>query len=318
MMGRVQVWIVEAPLRWSRLPRDGRRLVTYVSMLAALSVLELTAGIATGDGALAWDATHTLVGCAVLTLSLRALVRKGDERPPRVEVTAAFAVSCFLAFTTLQLLIEGWRMRGGGNTLFSEERYPSSLMAPSTARVAIDVLGAAMFFKGAQWIGDFASAREMNLHAVFLFALADGFRSARVPIAQWVHDVMGGESQNTEWGECMFAAAVIVYNAHPLILRTAAALFGAKPRSRVESLAKCELDLRRIPGVVDVIESASWMTAPGELVANVTLRVTDGVDDAVVMKAARGVYNATVGTSGVHVDCVVTLERDRGRDNLPK
>ena len=56
MMGRVQVWLVEAPLRWSRLPRDGRRLVTYVSMLAALSFLELTAGIATGDGALAWDA----------------------------------------------------------------------------------------------------------------------------------------------------------------------------------------------------------------------------------------------------------------------
>ena len=27
-------------------------------------------------------------------------------------------------------------MRGGGNTLFSEERYPASLMAPSTARSA--------------------------------------------------------------------------------------------------------------------------------------------------------------------------------------
>ena len=57
MMGRVQVWLVEAPLRWSRLPRDGRRLVTYVSMLAALSFLELTAGIATGDGALAFAPT---------------------------------------------------------------------------------------------------------------------------------------------------------------------------------------------------------------------------------------------------------------------
>ena len=46
------MWLVEAPLRWARLPRDGRRLISYVSILAAL-VLELGAGLATADGALA-------------------------------------------------------------------------------------------------------------------------------------------------------------------------------------------------------------------------------------------------------------------------
>ena len=199
MMGRVQVWLVEAPLRWSRSRSDGRRLVTYVSMLAALSVLELTAGIATGDGALAWDATHTLVGCAVLTLSLRALVRKGDERPPRVEVTAAFAVSCFLAFTTLQLLMEGWRMRGGGNTLFSEERYPSSLMAPSTARVAIDVLGRRDVLQGRAMDRRFRKRAGDEPARRLPIRPRRRLRSARVPIAQWVHETMGA-SRKTRSG----------------------------------------------------------------------------------------------------------------------
>lgn len=316
-MGRVQVWLVEAPLRWARLPRDGRRLIAYVSILAAVSVLELGAGLATADGALVRDALHVLAGCAVLMLNLRALVI-GHERPPRLELIAAFSVSCFLAFTVLALLAEGYRVKG---EMFSEYRHPASLMAPSSVRVAIDALGAAMFFtKGAEWIGDFSSAREMNLHAVFLFALADGFRSARVPISQWVHDVMGGESQNTEWGEAMFAAGCIVYNAHPLMRRTIRALFGAgsSARARIESLARCDKELVRIPGVTDVIEAKARRAKSGELVAHVTLRVTDGADDAVVVKAARGVYTATVGASGGHVDCTVYLERERGREDLPK
>lgn len=318
-MGRVQVWLVEAPLRWARLPRDGRRLISYASILAALSVLELGAGLATADGALARDALHVLAGCAVLMLNLRALVI-GHERPPRLELVAAFSVSCFLAFTVLALLAEGYRVKG---ELFSEYRHPASLMAPSSVRVAVDALGAAMFFtKGAEWIGDFSSAREMNLHALFLFALADGFRSARVPISQWVHDVMGGESQNTEWGEAMFAAGCIVYNALPLMRRTLRALFGGpNARARIESLARCDKELKRIPGVADVVESRAFKAkGSGELVAHVTLRVSDGVDDAVVVKAARGVYNATVGATGGHVDCTVYLERDthRGREDLPK
>ena len=195
-MGRVQVWLVEAPLRWARLPRDGRRLISYASILAALSVLELGAGLATADGALVRDALHVLAGCAVLMLNLRALVI-GHERPPRLELVAAFSVSCFLAFTVLALLAEGYRVKG---ELFSEYRHPASLMAPSSVRVAVDALGAAMFFtKGAEWIGDFSSAREMNLHALFLFALADGFRSARVPISQWVPRRHGGRISKHGW-----------------------------------------------------------------------------------------------------------------------
>jgi len=74
----------------------------------------------------------------------------------------------------------------------------------------------------------------------------------------------------------------------------------------------------RIPGVTDVIEAKARRAKSGELVAHVTLRVTDGADDAVVVKAARGVYTATVGASGGHVDCTVYLERERGREDLPK
>ena len=61
-MGRVQVWLVEAPLRWARLPRDGRRLISYVSILAALSVLELGAApTAENDFLQATDAVTTAV-----------------------------------------------------------------------------------------------------------------------------------------------------------------------------------------------------------------------------------------------------------------
>ena len=116
----------------------------------------------------------------------------------------------------------------------------------------------------------------------------------------------------------MFAAGCIVYNALPLMRRTLRALFGGpNARARIESLARCDKELKRIPGV----ESRAFKAkGSGELVAHVTLRVSDGVDDAVVVKAARGVYNATVGATGGHVDCTVYLERDthRGREDLPK
>ena len=105
-------------------------------------MLELGAGLATADGALVRDALHVLAGCAVLMLNLRALVI-GHERLPRLELVAAFSVSCFLAFTVLALLAEGYRVKG---ELFSEYRHPASPMAPSSVRVAVDALGAAMFF----------------------------------------------------------------------------------------------------------------------------------------------------------------------------
>ena len=42
------------------------------------------------------------------------------------------------------------------------------------------------------------------------------------------------------------------------------------------------------------------------------------MDDAVVVKAARGCTTRRRRDLGGHVDCTVYLERDRGREDLPK
>ena len=95
--------------------------------------------------------------------------------------------------------------------LFSEYRHRVAHGAVVGARRR-DALGAAMFFtKGAEWIGDFSSAREMNLHALSLRPRRRFPIGARPDLPVGAH-VMGGESQ-TRSGRGDVRGGCIVYNA---------------------------------------------------------------------------------------------------------
>ncbi len=279
----------EHPSAISAAGRHKRPLVVALSLTAAYTIVEVTAGFAVGSLALVSDAGHMLTDVAGLGMALAAIQVAQSHRSPsatfglyRLEVLAALVNTVFLFGIAAYVLVEAWR------------RFQDPVDVPgvwlllvATIGLAVNVVSFLLLRRGA--------AESLNVRGAFLEVLSDMLGSVGVIAA-------GVVLITTGWP---YVDPIVGVGIGLFILPRAYRL-GREALRVLLQVAPSEIDvddvrrrLTAVPGVAGVHDLHVWMLTSGLRVASGHLDLALGVETAPVLERATTVLGEEMGIEHV-------------------
>ena len=260
--------------------RHKGRLFAAFCIMAALTVVEVVAGIATDSLALLSDAGHMLTDVLGLGMALAAiqLASRGSKRSQntfglyRVEILAALANAVLLFGVAAYVLVEAVLRIGD-----PVEIDAAPVLVVATLGLIANLFAFALLRDGAK--------ESLNVEGAYLEVLADTVGSVGVIVGAIVIGLTGWT-----WVDPAVGVAIGIWIIPRTIRLGGQALRilvqAAPPNLDVEQVAA---DLGAVPGVVDVHDLHAWTLTSDMEVVSAHLMITAGTDPHGVLDQARAV-----------------------------
>jgi cobalt-zinc-cadmium efflux system protein len=266
--------------------RHKRRLAWAFGLLAAVTVVEVVAGVLANSLALLSDAGHMLTDVVGLGMALAAIhvADRGTERTDRtfglyrVEILAALANAVLLFGVAIYVVFEAVRR-------FSDppEVLAVPMLVVATIGLAANLVAFALLRPGAK--------ESLNVEGAFVEVVADTVGSVGVIVGAVVIQITGWE-----WVDAVVGLAiglVILPRTWRLGARALRILVQAAPPGT--DLDGLRTDLATVPGVVDVHDLHVWTLTSEMEVASAHVMVADGTDTHGVLDQARVILRDRYG-----------------------
>ena len=285
--------------------RHKGRLSLALAVLAAVTVVEVVAGLLTRSLALLSDAGHMLGDVSGLGMALAAIHladRAGRRRARtfglyRLEILAALANAVLLLGVAVYVVVEALRRIGD-----APDVPAGPMLAVAVVGLAANVVAFVLLRSG--------SGESLNVEGAYLEVVADLVGSVGVIVAAVVLAVTG-------WG---WVDPVVGVGIGLFILPRAARLGAQAVRILVQAappdtdLDALEAVLLALHGVVDVHDLHVWTLTSDMDVASAHLMVGDGTDPHGVLDRARVVLRDGYGID--HATLQVEPDSLEGCDEL--
>eukprot|EP00192_Tetraselmis_astigmatica_P010472 CAMPEP_0117674004 /NCGR_PEP_ID=MMETSP0804-20121206/14793_1 /TAXON_ID=1074897 /ORGANISM="Tetraselmis astigmatica, Strain CCMP880" /LENGTH=363 /DNA_ID=CAMNT_0005482817 /DNA_START=269 /DNA_END=1360 /DNA_ORIENTATION=+ len=285
--------------RWHwRFSSDGFRLMLVVALLSARLAGEMAAGIAMWEVDLVTAAVHGVFDIAVLGSCLMAQLFTKMPAPEsfpfgfaRVEVLSAFINACFLFFLAFTQCTDAL------SASLTAHIHGSQSATLACINIGSNLLGSAMFARHAGRSITYRTARDMNLHAVWLHLAADSLHNGGVLLAGLLR-----EFGLPVWASISVVktctAALLVWLARPLFDACSVTLLQRVPANVNPALLdRCLARVHMLPGCTGSSDRHFWELVPGEIQGQIVLLVTPQADQEAVRNAAAKIFDVAMGFS---------------------